>query len=318
MAHDIDRLLRAAGQGVWAIEPGKAEQIVAGIALRAQMGKRADPAFPVQDREARLPQEDVGGQGKVIRVIRLLGTILPRGNMMSDVSDSGAVSLQAFQEVFRAAAVADDTQAIVIEIDSPGGQIDLVPETAALIRSHRRADRPIVAIANTVAASAAYWIATAADELVVTPSGEVGSIGVYMLHQDVSAALVKEGIAPSFIYEGARKVECSPFGPLSAEARAALQSAVRVTYDQFTADIASARGVSIDVVQADPESGAAHMGGGRVYSAAEAVALNMADRVETFDALIARLQQDASSPRRGARRSGLQAATALRRRLTFT
>jgi len=295
MPHEIERLLRAAGQGVWLIEPQKAEAIVSAIALRARMGPRAEPAFDERPK-AEISGEVSAGQ-KTIRVLRLMGTILPRGNMMADISGPGAANLVAFQRAFRQAAEDSGTSAIVIEIDSPGGQIDLVPETAAMIRAARRADRPIVAVANTLAASAAYWIASAADELVVTPSGTVGSIGVYMLHRDVSAALQAQGIAPTFIFEGARKVEGNPFEPLDDAARKALQADVRSAYEAFTKDVAKARGVPVSVVRADPETSERHMGGGRAYGAQEAVRLGMADRVATLDETIQRLARGGKTGR---------------------
>ena len=306
MPHEIERLLRAAGQGVWLIDPQKAEAIVAAVALRVQMGPRSEPAFP--DQKPLAMSSDVSGNGsKVVRVLRLMGTILPRGNMMGDISGPGAANLVAFQRAFQNAADDPNTQAIVIEVDSPGGQVDLVPETAAMIRNARRAERPIVAVANTMACSAAYWIASAADELVVSPSGCVGSIGVYMLHRDVSQALQADGIAPTFIYEGPRKVEGNPFEPLTATAQMALQAEVRATYQSFTSDVAKARGVPASVVRADPEKADKHMGGGRSYTGAQAVKLGMADRVATLQDTINRLS-------RGGRAGAGRRKTALARR----
>lgn len=303
MPHEIDRILRAASHGVWFIEPRKAEAIVAAVSLRVQMGPRAEPAFP--DRPQPLALDRAEGRGdKVVRVLRLMGTILPRGNMMSDLSGAGAVNLVAFQRAFREAANDPNTSAIVLEIDSPGGQIDLVPETAAMIREAHRADRPIVAVANTMATSAAYWIASAADEIVVTPSGQVGSIGVYMLHRDLGEKMRSEGISATFISEGPRKTEGHPFGPLDDVARAALQADVRDAYEAFTSDVAKSRGVPVSVVRADPEKAEQHMGGGRTYGAKRAVALGMADRVETFDQTIARLVRG-NRAGRGRRRSAL-------------
>lgn len=285
MAHELERLIRAAGQGVYFIHPAKAQEIMAMIALRMQAGPRSEPAFP--EREAAALSGEVRGGQKVVRVLRLHGAIIPRGNMMSDVS--GAASLDKFQQAFRQAASDASTSAIVLAIDSPGGNVQFVQETVALIRSARRADRPIIAVADGLACSAAYWIACACDEIVVTPSGEVGSIGVYMQHQDMSEMLKAEGINVTFISEGPRKTEGHPFGPLDDAALAAFQSSVKETYDAFTRDVAKARGVPVSVVQADPETAEKHFGGGRSYGAAKAVKLGMADRVATLDETLARL-----------------------------
>jgi signal peptide peptidase SppA len=285
MSHEIDRILRAAGRGAWFIAPDKAEQIVAMVALRASMGPRAETAFP--DRQAAALSEDIRSRGKVVRELRLHGAIVPRGNMLTDMS--GAVSLERFQAAFRPAAADATLGAIVLNIDSAGGNVALVPETVAMIRAAKRPDRPIVAVANTLCCSAAYWIGVAADELVVTPSGEVGSIGVYMLHQDVSEMMAAEGIKSTYIAQGPRKVEGNPFEPLDEVAKVAFMAQVRETYDMFTADVARARGVPVSVVRADPETAERHFGGGRAYGAARAVALGMADRVATLEETIVRL-----------------------------
>ncbi|NOX39769.1 MAG: S49 family peptidase [Alphaproteobacteria bacterium] len=283
MSHEITRILRAFSSTAWFIEPRKAEQIVAMLEFRAAHGPRSEPAFPDRPKAAE-GSSTVG----TIRVLRIHGAILPRTAQLDDISGPGAVSLEAFQKNFREAAADPNTKAIILDVDSPGGQVDLVPETVAMIHAAKRADRPIIAVANTMAASAAYWLASAADELVVTPSGMVGSIGVYMLHEDISKRLEAEGIAPTFIYEGPRKVEGNPFEPLNAEARAALQASVRHYYEMFTKDVAKSRGVPVSVVRADPEATDKHFGGGRVYHAAEAVKLGMADRVATIDDTIRR------------------------------
>lgn len=302
MAHEIDRILRAAGRGAWFIEPGKAEEIIAMVELRAAMGPRADVAFP--DRQAAVLAEDRNANGKTVRVLRLHGAIVPRGNMLSDMS--GAVSLERFQQVFREAAADRTVGAIVIDVDSPGGNVALVPETVQAIRAARSAERPIVAVANTMCASAAYWIATAADELVATPSATVGSIGVYMMHRDMSERMKQDGIAATFIYEGARKIEGHPFAPLDDAARAAFAAEVRETYNLFTADVAKSRGVPVSVVRADPEEADRHFGGGRAYGASRALSLGMIDRIATLDETISRLS-------RGARAGGRSRATSIER-----
>lgn len=299
MPHEITRFLRAVGARTWFIEPRRADEIVALLAVRAgglTGGMAAQDRAPVAE-----------SRGK-IAVLRLQGVIMPRADMIDEMSGSGGAKLDRFRAAFRSAAADPEVAAIVLEVDSPGGQVTLVPETAAEIRAARREGRPIVAVANGMAASAAYWIASAADELVVTPSGLVGSIGVYLLHEDMSAQLAAEGIKPSFIFEGPRKIEGNPFEPLDDTARAALQREVAYYYDLFTRDVARARGVPLAVVRADPEKGGANFGGGRALPAKEAVSLGMADRVATLEEVV----QGILKPRRRRARASLE-----RRRLAL-
>lgn len=295
MPHEIRRVLRAFANRPLFIEPRKAQEIAAMLELRAAAGPRTEPWKPAAAEQAPIAQP-----AGTIHVMRLHGTIMPRADMMSDIS--GGASLASFGAAFDRVASDSDVKGIVLDVDSPGGTVDLVPETAEKIRAARRADRPIIAVANTLAASAAYWIASAADELVVTPSGEVGSIGVYLLHQEMSAALEEMGVRATYIFEGARKVEGNPFEPLGDEARGALQAGVKYYYDLFTRDVATFRGVPISVVRADPEKDDKHFGGGRCYPARIAVDLGLADRIDTLDGTIARLQQQLSGTK-GRRRS---------------
>lgn len=294
MTHEIRRVLRAFASQPWFIDPRKAEQIVAALELRAIAGPRETPYRA--EKEERPAVQDSAGR---IAVLRLYGPIFPRAEALEDVSQTAALLTQ-FRSAFSAVADDPNVAAIVLDIDSPGGRVDLVPETAAMIHAARREGRPIVAVANTLAASAAYWIASAADELVVSPSGEVGSIGVYLVHEDVSEFIEGMGVRVTFISEGVRKVEGNPFEPLGEEARSALQANVKYAYDMFVSDVAKHRGVSKDVVRADPEKADAHFGGGRVYPAKQAVKLGMADRVDTLENTIARLQRGGSGGRRKA------------------
>ncbi|MBB4520490.1 UNVERIFIED_ORG: signal peptide peptidase SppA [Rhizobium sophorae] len=284
MAHEIRRVLRAFAAQPWFMDPRKAEQIVAMLELRAASGPRSEP----YRKNSAAVREQVRTTKGTAAVFNLFGPIMPRAEALEDVSQQAAL-LVPFQKAFTESASDPTLAGMVINIDSPGGWMDLVPETAAMIRKARRPDRPIVAVANTLAASAAYWIASAADELIVTPSGEVGSIGVYVVHQDISERLAAEGIRMQFFAEGPRKTEINPFEPMSQEAGTALQARVRYGYDLFVADVAKGRRVSESVVRADPEKSDKHFGGGRVYGAKEAVRLGMADRVATLDETITRL-----------------------------
>jgi len=297
MPHEIHRVLRAFAAQPWFMDARKAVQIVSALEFRAANGVRAQP---YRD-QAATPAPAAASQGK-IAIVRLYGPILPRAEAMTDISQPAAL-LTKFQDAFRVAAADSSVTAIILDIDSPGGRGDLVPETCAMIRAARKPDRPIVAIANTMMCSAAYWIGCGADEISVTPSGEVGSIGAYVLHEDDSELLDELGVRMTFIREGPRKVEANPFEPLDDTARAALQKTVRSLYDMFVADVARGRHVAETVVRADPEKTDRHFGGGRAYGAKRAVALGMADRVETFDQLIARLQRQRGRSTASARRA---------------
>ncbi|ATG47604.1 peptidase S49 [Celeribacter ethanolicus] len=292
MPHEIDRILAAAASHIWLIDEDKAQEIVNVLAVRASTGQgidwAADEAKPVYAAETRQ-----GRQGP-IHVLQLHGTVMPRSGMMSRMS--GGASLDQFMKAFDAAASDASAQAIVMDIDSPGGIVDFVPEAAERMFKARRADRPIVAVANPLCASAAYWLASAADEIVVTVSGRVGSVGVYQMHDDLSEALKMKGISRTVMKKGPRKAE-GAIGPLDESAMKHREEEIGYIYDLFTKAVARNRGVDLSVVRADPEEAKEHFGGGRAYRAREAVRLGMADRIGTLEDTISRLQRGRLTPR---------------------
>ena len=145
-----------------------------------------------------------------------------------------------------------------------------------------RGQKKQIAQVNDMACSAAYWLASQCDEIVSIPSGTTGSIGVFCAHEDLSAALDKEGIKVTLISAGKHKTSGNPFEPLSDEERAVLQTRVDDAYGQFVKDVARGRGVT----PADVRHG---YGEGRALGAKDAKAAGLIDRIATMDETLARL-----------------------------
>lgn len=277
-------VLRAVLETPWAILPHTLA-VVMEIAARHARGERLT-AEEVAARTNGRP----GRPGKIegdIAVLPLSGVIVPRANLMTDVS--GATSAERFGEAFRQLLADAQIGAIVIDVDSPGGAVLGIEELATTIYN-ARGQKLILAVANHLAASAAYWIASAADELIVTPSAEVGSIGVFAAHEDFSQALEKAGVKTTLISAGKFKVEGNPYEPLGNEARAAIQGRVDDYYDMFVRTVARQRGVTADEVRNG-------FGEGRVVGAKQALRLGMADRIETLEETLERLARRAKPAR---------------------
>jgi signal peptide peptidase SppA len=171
-----------------------------------------------------------------------------------------------------------------LDVDSPGGGVYGVAEVSEFIRANRMAatgGKPIITQINSLAASGGYWIGSSSDEIIITPGGEAGSIGVYMLHEDISKWLEKEGIKETFIYAGDYKVEGNPFEPLGDEAAAHYKSRVNDYMGMFIDSVAKGRNVASKKVIDD-------FGKGRVFGASQALAAGMVDRVGTLDETLAR------------------------------
>lgn len=222
------------------------------------------------------------GKNGSVAVVPLKGLIVPEADLLSQMFGCGG-GLALFRSDIAAAMANPDVKAIVIDIDSPGGLVDMTPETADFLLAQRETnEKPIVAQVNTLTASAAYWIASQAHEVVSTPSGETGSIGVYQLHVDESKAIEMEGVKPTLISAGKYKVEGNPFEPLSDEARDWTQTVVDDYYGQFTAAVAKGRGDS----QSNVKNG---YGEGRVLTSQRALRAGLIDRISTLDATISRV-----------------------------
>lgn len=216
-----------------------------------------------------------------VMVLPLFGIISHRIHQVQDISGPGGTSTEGFMRAFRQAMNDPGIESIIVDVDSPGGSVFGVPELAEEI-FEARGKKNVVAVANAQAASAAYWIASAAQEFVVTPSGEVGSIGVWTAHEDYSKFLEAEGVSVSLISAGKYKIEGNPYQPLGDEARSAIQASVDDYYDMFVKTVAKHRNTKAANVRGG-------FGQGRMVSAKDAVSQGMADRVATLDETIQRL-----------------------------
>lgn len=225
-------------------------------------------------------------QPKAIRAVKgKVGVIPIHGpvdqRMSSELMKTGGTPLDYVSAAFDAMIGNASIGAIVLHIDSPGGGVYGTQELADKIYA-ARGTKPIFAMIDSMAASAAYWICTAAGMVVCTPGGESGGVGVFCIHYDESMAMEKEGIKPTIIAAGKYKAELAPTGPLSADAIANLQESVDGTHEKFLGALKRNRATNIDDVRRN-------YGQGRVFSAEKALAAGMIDRILTMDELMSKL-----------------------------
>lgn len=226
-------------------------------------------------------------QPGALQILPLVGVLSQRAGMIG-MSSSPGTSVDQFGRRFQAAVDDPRIGAIVIDVDSPGGEVYGTPELGERIRA-ARGKKPIVAVANSLSASAAYWLAAQADELVVTPGGEVGSIGVWAAHTEFSEMDAAAGVKTTIVRAGEFKYELNEYEPLSDEAKAHLQERIDDYYAMFLTAVAKGRGVPVSKVRGE-------YGKGRVLGAHEAVRLGMADRVDTLDNTLRRVAARTRAP----------------------
>lgn len=202
-----------------------------------------------------------------VAIIRIYGPLFDDDLILPSWGMSGYGGLAVQLE----AALADPAvKAVMFDIDSPGGVAAPGLEDLAGDVFAGRAVKPIVANVRHMAASAAYWLASAATAVVLPDLGEAGSIGVWTLHVDYSAALEQMGVKPTLIFAGRHKVDGNPFEPLPDSVRADIQAEVDEIRARFAGAVARHRGMSASAVL-DTEA--------RLYRGGAAVDAGLADEV---------------------------------------
>ena len=293
MADKIARVVAQFYRTPWAILPERLSimQMVlhrwaSGVKLSKSEIKAAIGDEVPAEPQAAAPTTRVASAGAVA-VIPLFGIISQRMNMMDDISGPGGTSTEMFSKQFQALLNDDSVGAIVINVDSPGGSVYGVQELGEQI-FNARSQKKIVAVANSCAASAAYWLASAAEEFICTPSGEVGSIGVFTEHQDWSQNLEMMGVKFTLISAGQYKTEGNPYEPLGDDAKAAVQARVNDYYGAFVGAVARNRKATQTAVREG-------FGQGRMLGADDALKEGMIDGVDTLDSVVQRLAGSAKA-----------------------
>lgn len=274
------------------VHPQKLDAIIAGLGsrliglpegaeLRAE-GLAEDAQLLPAELFSTRRGERVNGSRYVVSdgvaVIRAHGALVHRSRL--DANSSYLLGYNELATDAEHAMANPDVHALLLNFDSPGGEAQGAFEFADRLAALRGQGKRIVAMADGMAASAAYLAAAAADEIVLTPSAYVGSIGVVMRHVDFSQALATDGVKVTHIYAGAHKVDGNPYEPLPAAVRADMQAEIDGLYEMFVQSVATNR-------RMDPL--AVRKTQAQVYRGGAALAVGLADRLGTTDQVIAEL-----------------------------
>lgn len=237
-------------------------------AVEARLGRSLDNAHAATVRDG-------------VAVIPIEGVIFPRASLFTAIS--GGVSIDALAQDLTTALDNPAVTGIALLVDSPGGDVNGVAEFAAMVHA-TRGRKPIVAYVRELGASAAYWIAAAADEVVVASTALVGSIGIIGTVSDPG-----QRSSRSIEFVSSQSPHKRP-DPTSQAGQARIQARVDTLADLFIADVARYRGVS-------PEKVASDFGQGDLLVGEQAVKAGLANRLGSFEGVVADLQQRARQPR---------------------
>lgn len=257
--------------------PSYAETVVSVLADRLEVQPIvASEDLQVDRRAVRDPVLLDGG----LLVVPIVGGLYHRGDWLD--AFSGAQSYTNLQNTLIEAVANRDVKGILLDIDSPGGEARGCFEFADAIAGISK-QKPVRAIANGLAASAAYAIGCAADHFAMTPSGEVGSVGVVWMHTDMSAAIEKRGVVITHLYAGKHKIDGTSVAPLSEQARAEFQGKIDTAYGMFVEHVASRREISTDDVRSTEA---------RTFLSEQAKSLGLVDEIASFDEVRAAFVSD--------------------------
>jgi signal peptide peptidase SppA len=286
----LDRLLAFASPPQFATPDG----LVEGIPF-ARMAASTQALASFQARREQLRATNLGATA----VLPLYGFIEQRRSWLMDFF--GGTSTQEFGAAVDAAVADPAVSRLVFDVDSPGGSVYGLEELAAKVRAAREV-KPIIAVANSLMASAAYYIGSAASKVYAAPGSEIGWVGTLAVHFDESRAIEAAGMTPTiFVSEASpRKAEASGLQPLTDAAREEIQRRVDEYGAAFVADVARNRNVSTAEVRKS-------YGGGLGFGAVEAVERHMADKVRTLEQTIEGFRQQ-DEQRKSTRRASASIA----------
>lgn len=265
----------------WAIHRDKLD-VIRRLALRwSGLADGGNEPLAYDDDELidEMMEEEDTDVSSGVAVVPVRGVICHRAPMI--MRSSGLTSAEWIGREAKRLGESSKVSKIVFTFDTPGGSTDGVQEAADAIYSLRGV-KPTVGIASAAALSAGWWLLSQCEEVLVTPSGSVGSQGVYMMHVDYSKMNEIVGIDPTYISAGEYKVEGNPDEPLDKDAKEFFQYQVDKFYTRFVDAVARGRGrASSDVAQ--------NFGKGRSILSDDALAAGMVDGIISFDDLIGKI-----------------------------
>jgi signal peptide peptidase SppA len=211
--------------------------------------------------------------GVSVAVIPIAG-VLYRG-FSSKLYDWGITSTDVLERHIAQAAMDDQIHGILLHVDSPGGVIWGTPEAARAVRKAQEL-KPVIAYADGLMCSAAYWIASQATGVYATESADIGSIGVYIALLDESRAAEMAGVHVEMFTSGKFKGAGYPGTTLTLDHRNELQDSVNETHEQFKAAVRSGRASDIPDVYMQ----------GKTFPVSRALDASLIDGMADFDGAV--------------------------------
>lgn len=280
--------------GLWACTELGVQQFTRKLTeMRSAMG-----AFMGGSREAP-PKSSLLSIVGDVGVVQIKGPISGQASMFDSMF--GMTSYPAIRSALVEAATSPDVKSILLDINSPGGQVTGVADTAGLIKQVDTI-KPVLAHTSGDMNSAAYWLGSQARSISASQTSQVGSIGTIYTHVEESKALEKDGITVTVLREGDYKALASPYEPLTDKARNDIQGRMKESTDVFVKAVADGRGKTVPVVDAT-------MGQGRVFVGQTAKDVGLVDHIQSFDQAVASASRLGATDTKGSRATNIKSET---------
>ena len=259
------------------IQPSKLDAIIAGIGGRFGFDNKPMPEMALTATGGhKQPGYEVIGS---VAVIDIFGVLVHRGGF--DANSSYLLGYDRIGTAFIAALNDTAVKSILLQIDSPGGEVAGAFELAAMIKQARET-KPVNAVISSMATSAGYLLASAAGDIAISQTGVAGSVGVFLRHVDVSKMAENEGFKVTYVFAGGHKIDGNPHEPLPDAVKADLQTEINKLYGLFVSTVADNRGLKLGTVKAQEAA---------VFTGQDAIKAGLADRMATPDEVLAEMQR---------------------------
>ena len=270
----FSRVLQFAFSQVWAMEEGFHRKMFQVLLRHAEGVKLSDEEITAATGTEMRKRSVEMRIEKGVAVIPIHGVIAHRASAVGRLSSNVGTSVEHIRQDLETAMADDSVQAVVLDVDSPGGSVSGIDELATEIRAAR--DRkPIVASTDGLMASAAYYLASQADRVIATKSSMVGSIGVLMDGFGFTGLMDKLGVERRLMTAGVNKGFLDPFSPQTKPQRAHAQTLLDQIHQQFIQVVRDGRGKRL---KETPE-----LFSGLFWSGEQAVDLGLADGLGNLD-----------------------------------
>jgi protease-4 len=282
---DIDQLPQAIDRtGGDLAKLAQDERLVDGTATREQLDTMLRKAgVPAGDKPqegfrqigleryaANLDRKDAFGPGVAV--------VVAEGEIVGGKQPQGSVGGESTAALIRAARHDRRTKALVLRIDSPGGEVYAAEQIRREVELTRAAGIPVVVSMGNVAASGGYWIAMNADRIYADPNTITGSIGIFGMYYAVPGALDKIGIHSDGVGTGPMAGAFDVTRPLDPKAGQVIQAIINKGYRDFVGKVAQARGKSFEAIDAIAQ--------GRVWTGRQALERGLVDQLGGLDAAL--------------------------------